>query len=50
MAGHVDCPKNYAGERDMAGAEELKSGSWRGFQLPINNSWREREAANPRKQ
>lgn len=50
MAGHVDCPKNYAGERDMAGAEELESGSWRGFQLPINNSWREREAANPRKQ
>lgn len=49
MAGHVDYPKNYAGERDMAGAEELESDSCRGFELPINNSWRQREAANPRK-
>lgn len=48
MAGHVDCLKNYTGERGRAGAEELESDSWRGFELPINNSWREREAANPR--
>lgn len=36
-------------KRDMAGAEDLESDSWRGFELPINNSWGEREAANPRK-
>lgn len=49
MAGHVDYHKNYTGARDMSGAEELESDSWRVFELPINNSWREREAANPRK-